>query len=174
MRYNVVVSAALMAAIGCVGPGTPVPVRGSVEPLVGRWVGEYSSNESGRSGSIVFTLEAGRDTATGDVLMVPANIDVPPATVRTNDPNDRSPRVIRISFVRYEGNEVTGWLEPYPDPDTGERTSTTFEGLIKGDRLEGQFTSYLELSGRRRVGKWTVSRKKASEGGFPPAPTGRR
>jgi hypothetical protein len=136
--------------------------------LVGRWVGEYSSTETGRSGSITFTLEAGRDTAAGDVLMVPANIEIPPANVRTDDPNYRSPRVIRISFVRCEGNEVTGWLEPYPDPDTGEKTATTFEGLIKGDKLEGKFTSYLELSGRRRSGNWTVTRRAPEKALTPP------
>ncbi len=42
------------------------------------------------------------------------------------------PRVIKISFVRCEGKEVTGWLEPYPDPETGETTSTTFEGVLEG------------------------------------------
>ncbi len=160
MRRIVGVSGALILVAACVGPGMPVPVRGSIEPLVGEWIGEYSSTETGRSGSIVFTLEAGKDTAKGDVLMVPANIALPPAAIRTDDPNYRSPRVIRISFVRCEGNDVTGWLEPYPDPDTGEKASTTFDGRIKGDRLEGQFVSYLEISGQRRVGKWVVTRKK--------------
>ena len=83
---------------------------------VGEWVGEYSSAETGRVGSIVFTLAAGRDTAAGDVMMVPANI------------------------------------EP----------ATTFDGLIKGNKLEGTFVSYLELSGKRRTGKWIVNRKKAN------------
>lgn len=72
----------------------------------------------------------------------------------------RTPRILKISFVRCEGNAVTGWLEPYPDPDTGEKTSTTFDGTIKGNRLEGTFVSYLELSNKRRTGKWLVNRKK--------------
>ena len=80
--------------------------------------------------------------------------------VRTDDPAQPAPRVIRISFVRCEGNEVTGWLEPYRDPDTGEKTSTTFEGLLDGNKLQGRFISYLESSGRRRVGTWNVIRKK--------------
>ena len=145
--------------VGCSAPSTPVPVRGSVEPLVGEWVGDYQSQETGRSGSIVFTLTAGTDTAQGDVLMIPANADSPPAAPRTEDPMARSPRILKISFVRCEGNSVTGWLDPYPDPDTGEKTSTTYEGVIKGNKLEGTFVSYLELSGRRRSGTWSVSRK---------------
>lgn len=151
-----------IAVAGCGVPGTPVPVRGNVNVLVGEWVGEYISGETGRNGSIVFTLAAGKDTALGDVLMVPANIEMPTAPVRTDDPVQRTPRVIKISFVRCEGKEITGWLEPYPDPDTGEKTSTTFEGILAGDKLEGKFVSYLELSGRRRVGTWAVSRKKTS------------
>jgi hypothetical protein len=152
----------LAAAAGCVGPGLPVPVRGSVEPLVGEWVGDYRSAESGRSGSIIFTLEAGKDTAVGDVLMIPVAPELPSPDTRIEDGGHRRPRVIRISFVRCEGNEVTGWLEPYPDPDTGEQTATTFDGVIKGNRLEGRFVSYLELSGRRQTGTWTVTRKKTA------------
>lgn len=159
MARMTLLNGVLLAGVACVGPGLPVPVRGSVEPLVGEWVGEYSSRKTGRSGSIVFTLEAGKDTAKGDVLMVPANIELPPPVLKTDDPNYRNPRVLKISFVRCEGSEVTGWLDPYLDPDTGEKTATTFDGLIKGDRLEGTFASYLELSGRRRVGKWIVTRK---------------
>lgn len=149
-----------LALAGCVGPSIPVPVRGTIEPLVGEWVGEYTSHELGRSGSIVFTLAAGRDTAFGDVLMIPANIELPQAAVRSGDPSARAPRILKISFVRCEGSQVTGWLDPYPDPDTGEKTSTTFDGMIKGDRLEGTFIAYAEISGTRRSGKWVVQRKK--------------
>lgn len=156
LRWTVVGVAMLLG--GCQAASLPVPVRGTLEPLVGEWVGEYSSPETGRGGSIVFKLEAGRDTAYGDVLMIPANIDLP-STARSTDPTGRPPRVLQISFVRCEGNAVTGWLDPYPDPDTGESTATTFDGTIKGDRLEGTFVSFLERSGTRRTGKWTVTRK---------------
>ncbi|MBM4186036.1 MAG: hypothetical protein FJ206_01875 [Gemmatimonadetes bacterium] len=149
---------AVAALGGCQATTLPVPVRGTVEPLVGEWAGEYVSPETGRSGSIVFSLAAGRDTAFGDVLMVPANVDIP-AAARSTDPTSRPPRVLQISFVRCEGNAVTGWLDPYPDPDTGENTATTFDGIIKGDKLEGTFVSYLERSGVRRTGKWSVHRK---------------
>ncbi|MGE0439293.1 MAG: hypothetical protein AB7L66_02445 [Gemmatimonadales bacterium] len=147
----------------CHVTSSPVPVRGSVEPLVGEWAGEYVSKETGRTGSIVFTLEAGADTARGDVLMIPQNPEYPPTSVpRTDDPVVRAPRVLKISFVRCEGAEVTGWLDPYPDPDTGEKTTTTFEGVIRGNKLEGTFVSFLEMSGKRRSGTWSVTRKAAA------------
>jgi len=149
----------LMVLAGCSAPGMPIPVRGDVSPLVGHWEGEYSSSETGRVGSIVFTLVAGQDTATGDILMIPANMETPGDVTRTPDPNRRTPQVLKVSFVRCEGMEVTGWLDPYTDPDTGERVYTTFEGTLKGDRLEGTFTSLAELSGRRTSGKWMVKRK---------------
>ena len=151
---------ALVTLAACGAPSTPVPVRGNLGPLVGDWVGEYASTETGRVGSIVFTLEAGRDTAVGDVMMVPANIEPATTTPRSDDPLLRTPRMLTISFVHCEGTAVTGWLDPYPDPDTGEKTSTTFDGIIKGDKLEGTFVSYLDLSGKRRTGKWIVTRKK--------------
>jgi len=152
----------LVALAACGAPGMPVPVQGNLEPLVGDWVGEYWSADAARSGSIVFTLAAGRDTAMGDVMMVPANIEPATTPPRSDDPLLRTPRILKISFVRCEGSAVTGWLDPYPDPDTGEKTSTTFDGIIKGDKLEGTFVSILDLSGKRRTGKWMVTRKKAA------------
>ena len=152
----------LVGLAGCATPGAPIPVRGDVSPLVGRWEGDYSSAETGRVGSIVFTLGAGRDTASGDILMIPANAETPGDGIRAADPARRSPQVLKVSFVRCEGNAVTGWLDPYTDPDTGERVYTTFEGVLKNDRLEGTFTSLAELSGRRTAGTWMVKRKKTA------------
>jgi len=40
--------------------------------LTGEWAGDYSSVESGRSGSISFTLRAAGDSAFGDVVMIPS------------------------------------------------------------------------------------------------------
>lgn len=150
---------------GCAGPQTPIPVRGDVEPLVGRWEGEYSSRETGRVGSIVFTLRPGRDTATGDVLMIPSEAQVPSPLPRETETMRRHAQVLHVSFVRCEGQSVTGWIEPYPDPDTGERVYTTFDGVLRADRIEGTFTSELQLSGRRTAGTWKVKRTKVDGAG---------
>lgn len=143
----------------CAGPGTPIPVRGDVEPLVGQWQGEYSSPATGRVGSIVFTLRAGTDTARGDILMVPANMEAPVAIPRDADPTRRPPQLLHVSFVRCEGSAVSGWIDPYTDPDTGERVLTTFDGFLAGETITGTFVSYAELSNRRTTGTWTVTRK---------------
>jgi hypothetical protein len=156
-RPLVLLAALAMAA--CVAPGTPIPVRGNLEPLVGEWTGYYSSLETGRKGSIVFTLKAGADTASGDVLMIPNQEQLGPTAPTRFDQPGPGPRMVQINFVRCEGNEVTGWMNPYPDPDTGEQTYTTFTGVINGNRLEGSFVAYTELSGRRSTGKWSVKRK---------------
>jgi hypothetical protein len=151
--------AALLAA-ACNAPGSPIPVRGNLEPLIGEWSGYYTSVEAGRQGAISFTLAPGRDTASGDVLMIPNRESLgPSAPDRMADPPAPGPRVLRINFVRCEGNEVTGWMSPYPDPDTGEQTFTTFTGIVKGARLEGTYVAYRELSGRRATGKWSVKRE---------------
>jgi hypothetical protein len=155
----VVVAAMVLTA--CTAPGSPVPVRGHLDPLIGEWSGSYFSSETGRHGSIVFTLRAGQDTATGDVLMVPNRDDLgPSAPRRVEDPLQPTPRLLQINFVRCEGKQVTGWMNPYPDPETGEKTYTTFTGTIQDGTLEGTFVAYLELSGRRSTGTWSVERSK--------------
>src|SRR6266496_4333197 len=65
----------LLLLAACAASQLPVPVigpAGDVAALAGEWAGDYSSAESGRSGSISFTLRAAGDSAFGDVVMVPA------------------------------------------------------------------------------------------------------
>src|SRR5207249_10261723 len=69
----------------CGASRSPVPLVGAatdVSALTGQWSGDYSSSESGRSGSIEFTLRAAGDTAFGDVVMVPTMLGRPLAPWR--------------------------------------------------------------------------------------------
>ena len=155
----------LAGLAGCAGKSPPVPVQASpadIGLLAGRWEGEYSSNETGRGGSIVFTLTAGRDTAEGDVLMIPAGsnqpimregIGQPPAA-----PPGAIPSVLSIRFVEYRGGQVSGALDPYRAPDCNCIVSTSFIGTVTGDVIKGTFTT---RGGQRDVpitGEWEVRR----------------
>lgn len=82
--FVAVIAAVLLA--GCASRPAPVPVigpRSDLSALVGDWSGEYNSPETGRSGSIAFTLKSGKDTAFGRVVMVPKaqNEPVTPGSV---------------------------------------------------------------------------------------------
>ena len=154
---------ALLALAACTTTGAVVPVIGDARALVGEWRGTYGSDETGRTGSIVFTLAAGADSAFGDVVMVPATEDPTPAgrTGIENPHLHRLPRVLAISFVQCGGGEITGRLDVYQDPDTHERVLTTFAGRLQGNTLKGTFVSLFETSGHRAGGKWEVTRKAA-------------
>ena len=135
-----------------------VPVIGTAEdvsPLVGEWWGEYSGV---RSGSIQFTLKAAGDSATGDVVMVPAGAQraLSPAHaegIGAAADVSQLPQPLTISFVRVNGSTVSGRLAPYEDPYCRCTITTTFEGTLYGDRIEG---SYRTSSGQQ--GKWKVVR----------------
>lgn len=143
----------------CQPVAMPVPVEGSVNQLVGEWSGEFSSAETGRRGSIFFRLEAGQDTATGEVLLLPdRTYNLPTDPEWKECPWKTSARVLQISFVRCSAGEVDGWIRPYPDPDSGELTYTDFTGVIAGDSLRGTFASRLEKTGTRWHGTWAVVR----------------
>jgi hypothetical protein len=154
-----------LAGGGCQGVQPPVPVAGNLELLAGQWDGEYGGRESGRSGSIMFTLAAGADTAYGDVLMIPGEWEVPPGG-RSPDPNapgqpmGKAPQPLRIAFVRAENQWVEGRLSPYRDPDCGCLLTTVFTGrLVAPNQVEGTFVSVHAEMGTTTRGWWRATRR---------------
>jgi len=164
LRHPPLVAATLLL-VACAANQTPVPVVGSprdVASLAGEWVGDYSSSESGRSGSISFTLRAAGDSAFGDVVMVPVGWGRPLAPWRGESTPAGAARpqseVLTINFVRVEQGHVSGTLAPYADPQTGERLVTMFSGELRGNTITGTYTTRLP-SGATQTGRWTVQRK---------------
>lgn len=135
--------------------------RADLASLVGDWVGEYSSAESGRSGSIVFNLAAGADSAAGDVVMTPRgsgeplSANVPPGGGAMRP----TPQPLRIRFVRLESGAVSGTLEPYRDPELGILLSTVFTGTLDGDQIRGTFTTSGGELSRAQHGEWHATRR---------------
>jgi hypothetical protein len=125
-----------------------------LQPLVGEWHGDYTNPGAGRSGTIAFRLRAGESSATGKVVLIPGKAD----TLVTSSAMARS--VINISFMRKEGNKVTGSLDAYIDPTCACRVTTNFEGSFKDARtIEGTFTTVPTQSGAQVTGgKWKVTR----------------
>lgn len=153
-----------LALAACAASRTPVPLVGAsadIAALTGEWVGDYSSAESGRSGSISFTLRAAGDSAFGDVIMIPAAWGRPLRPWRQqNAAGNQMPEttVLTIRFVRVEHGHVSGNLDPYADPQTGARLHTTFSGELSGHTIAGTYTTRLP-SGETQTGRWSVQRR---------------
>ena len=168
MRSHLAGVAVLVSAVfaACApAPQTPVPLTGAaadVAALVGQWDGSYSSAATGRSGSISFTLTANGDSAFGDVIMIPRGFGRPlQAAGAAGAPAPPRSSVLSISFVRVAGGRVTGTLAPYADPETGEQLYTTFEGRLRGDAIEGTFTTRSAGGAGTQTGQWKVTRRPA-------------
>lgn len=169
MRYIKIASAFAFAAFvaACSWRRTPVPViaeSGSIEALVGDWAGQYGSAETGRSGSITFQLASAKDTAYGDVVMVPrAGVPVagkenmPMAVPVTQNPG----QPLTIRFVRLNGGLVSGTLAPYSDPECGCRVITTFQGRFTDpNTIEGTYDTRGTGFGHQPAeGQWKVTRQ---------------
>jgi len=149
----------------CGASHSPVPLVGAsteMTALTGEWAGEYSSGESGRSGSITFTLRSAGDSAFGDVVMIPSGLGRPVKPYNEGQIAEPAPTaqttVLTIRFVRVEQGRVSGTLDPYADPQTGARLFTTFVGDVKGNTIEGTYTTRLP-SGVTQTGRWSVLRR---------------
>jgi hypothetical protein len=156
-----------LAAVACRYQPTPVVLQGSpadIAALNGEWVGEYSSLESGRSGSVVFNVVAGKDTAHGDVVMTTSRgqaIVAADANSPEHARHSTSPTILRIRFVRVFGGMVEGEMEAYIAPDCQCVVQTTFQGTVKENMIEGDYVTRSE-SGMRQQGRWTVWRRQVA------------
>ena len=166
-----IVAMGLLAALalvagGCSRAPAPVPVVGApadLGRLAGEWGGDYRGEAGGRSGSIVFKLSAGADTAFGDVVMIPR--ERRPERLPTQDPAaglalPRTLEVLSIAFVRAAGGGVSGRLIPYRDPECDCLVITRFEGRLQGDTIEGTFTRRHVEGSEIQTGVWKVTRKR--------------
>lgn len=145
----------------CASNSKTIPVQGSaadVAQLAGEWSGEYHAASSGRSGLISFKLEAGADSASGDVLMFTrqraelANPDRPNA-------GPLPPQGLTIRFVNTANGVVSGRLDPYTDPECSCQVETVFEGQLRDSTIVGHYTA--RRSGTTNMtGEWKVTRKK--------------
>lgn len=160
-RYGVLLGCLLFLG-ACAGTPEPVPVAGgssSIRRLVGEWQGMYESRETGRSGTIRFSLEAEHDTAYGEVLMVPRGANRPLLPVEGRMPTSpQSAEVLRIRFVLVEGDQVVGSLEPYRDPECGCTLTTRFVGRLIGGVVKGTYTSRSHVTGAEHRGRWEAEK----------------
>lgn len=133
-----------------------------LQPLVGKWRGSYSSAQTGRTGTIAFTLNAGESAASGSVVMLPKpdSLLTPEEREMMSNVPDRS--VLRIHFVRKEGGTVSGALDPYQDPVCSCTVNTTFQGsFVDGNAIEGSYTTVPTVPGNSVTsGRWRVARVK--------------
>jgi hypothetical protein len=158
--------AAALAAPACSSssssnPAPTVAVGGGksdVSALSGKWVGEYSSEATGRSGSITFEFKSGK-VGRGDVIMVPKGGFAPaPAG---SDPTKSMPQVLMINFVNAEGGVLTGTMDPYTDPTCNCEVQTTFVGEMQGDTIQGTFTTTPNGAAPITTGRWKMTRQKS-------------
>ena len=142
VRYGSIALFSLVLS-SCAGRAPPIPLLGAqadIDQLQGEWTGTYEVRSgAARSGSLFFDLKAAADTAYGMVMM----------SVLMNRQADLSAGAypvaslqmepVAIKFVRAAGGQITGELEPYCDPVTGDRLRTTFVGRIEKHRVQGTF-----------------------------------
>lgn len=155
-----------LGLVACSANPDPVPILGEsadIERLAGEWAGNYESRDSDRNGSIVFQLEAERDTAFGDVLMIQSEQRVDYVADYEEGPVIRGPstslpQVLTIRFVVVSGNRVSGVLDPYKDPRCGCLMRTVFEGRLTDDRVEGTYESEHRGVGKIERGRWKMAR----------------
>ena len=98
----------------------PVPAEASLRWLDGEWEGTYQSQLAGSRGTIRFKLTAKADSAYGTGILLAR----PPRQPRTTAmPMFHPPpgQQFSIVFIPCHSGLITGTLDLYEDPETGER-----------------------------------------------------
>jgi len=160
-------AAAAASLIGCAShpPGTEVSSSDfDLNPLVGEWRGSSSNPQTGRTGTIAFTLRAGESAASGNVVLIPRPDSLLTPAEREMVANVDAPgrSVLKITFIRKEGGNLSGTLDPYRDPECACTVITTFQGSFKdASTIEGTFSTVpSQPGGRVTGGTWRMTRVK--------------
>jgi hypothetical protein len=163
LRASIGILFALLCASCASTPPPVVPVMANApaaRALAGTWEGEYSSEQTLRSGTIRFQLAAETDSAFGDVVMFPK--PVPHRTsgdeVKGAPVEEADPQTLSINFVMATGDTVFGVMDPYEEKP-GSVLVTRFTGLIRGDRIAGQYETRNLNTSETTAGTWSVRRK---------------
>ena len=162
------IAAATGVALACASKPTPVTVTGDSAArasLAGKWVGEYNSTATGRSGSIVFNLSRSGDAASGDVVMTPRGLgralqpyNTPTSAAGTATQTASPAQVLTIKLVRVAGDTVSGVLDAYRDPECDCPVVTTFTGRVDDDTIAGTFSTAGRQAAGPQTGTWRVKR----------------
>jgi hypothetical protein len=142
-RFLIVTLLAGATVAACGGSPKAVEVKGKdteTAKLAGEWEGSYEGKESGRTGTVTFSLQLGRHTAEGEVFM---GGDTP----------------LKIQFIEVEGGRIQGNIAPYTDPNCSCEVETSFLGIVSGDAISGEFSTKIGATGSIQTGTWQVVRK---------------
>ncbi|HEY7370411.1 MAG TPA: hypothetical protein VIA29_11020 [Thermoanaerobaculia bacterium] len=124
-------------------PGFPLEAdEASLKMLDGRWEGEYYNVTQKRGGTIVFEFSGARATGNGDVMLIPKGMSeaVKPSRPPTEaETLAQMPRITSIQFVKAEGGNLSGKMDPFIDPECNCEVMATFYGKVTGDLIEGNF-----------------------------------
>jgi hypothetical protein len=132
-----------LAVAACGGRQNQVEVKGGdaeLATIAGHWEGTYTGLDSGRSGPVSFSLQLGRHTADGTVLL-------------------GGERPLRIQFVAVERGRVSGTIDPYTDPSCDCQVTTQFVGTVAGDTITGTFKTHVAALDVEQTGQWSVVRR---------------
>ena len=153
------------ATIGCARRPPGIELASSdfdLNALVGQWRGNFSSAQTGRTGTIAFNLNAGESAASGNVVMFPKPDSLLTPEEREEATNVPDRTVLKIHFLRKEGGSINGGLDPYLDPACDCIVTTFFTGSFTDPAtIEGTYTTVRSTPGHDIVsGKWKVTRTK--------------
>jgi len=166
-RPTLIIAALAASTVACATKPPGIALTSSdfdLQPLVGVWRGDYSNPQTGRRGTIAFSLRAGESFASGNVVMIPKPDSLLTAEERelASDVPSTGRSVIPIHFIRKEGGSLNGTLDPYRAPDCDCIVTTTFQGTFTDERtIQGTFTTVPSKAGTSITsGTWRVTRVK--------------
>jgi hypothetical protein len=139
---------ALLTSAACATNMKQIPVdadRDTRVGLAGSWEGVLEGPTEDDKGRLAFDLTTGRHTAVGAMKVY----------------TDDGVRIVPIERVKVEDGVFTGKVAPYQSKSCNCTVNTEFRGLVKGDVINGTFTSTLVKDGKesKRAGDWSLYRE---------------
>lgn len=144
MKTLIPTALVLLLASACSSNLKQVPVEADQNTRVGLsgvWAGVLQG-ENADKGQISFQLQTGHHTATGGVKMYDKN----------------GVKMVPMDSVQVKNGNFVGKTKAFRSADCDCLVTTEFRGLVKGDVIDGTFTS-VDDKGNERQGSWALYRE---------------
>jgi len=150
---------ALVAGLASSAQAQKAAAQKAAAPKPERWEGTYTNDITGKGGKLVIVATStGENESSAEVIMTPMGAKAPIAPADPNEPRPAKAQGLPGTFWM-SGDEVTGTVSAYVDPECKCTVVPEFKGTVSGNTYAGSIAGRNSSTGQWNFTSFTVAKK---------------